>query len=73
MWQTARPPHVIMGTTTDRTMAAEGALTMSRLFKSALVVLAVIGSLALPAGSAIADGPSNTNTGGASGCCRTID
>lgn len=46
---------------------------MSRPFKSALVVLAVLGSLALSPGNALADGPiDSTNTGGASGCCRTI-
>ena len=47
---------------------------MSRPFKSTLVVLAVLGSLALSPGAAIADvaGQSPT-TGGASGCCRTID
>jgi hypothetical protein len=47
---------------------------MSRPFKSTLVVLAVLGSLALSPGAAIADGAGQSpNTGGASGCCRTID
>ncbi|WP_421734220.1 hypothetical protein [Cellulomonas sp.] len=44
---------------------------MPRPFKTALVVLAVIGSLALAPSSAIADGDGDsTNSGGASGCCR---
>ncbi len=45
---------------------------MPRPFKTAAVVLAMIGSLALAPSSALADG-SNDNTissGGASGCCR---
>jgi len=47
---------------------------MSRPFKSTLVLLAVIGSLALSPGSAIADSTSdNPTTGGASGCCRVVD
>ncbi|NUU16724.1 hypothetical protein HP550_05610 [Cellulomonas humilata] len=45
---------------------------MPRPFKTALVVLAVIGSLALAPSPAIADGLGDaTNSGGASGCCRT--
>jgi hypothetical protein len=54
-------------------MTDEGVLIMSRPFKTALVVLAVIGSLALSPGSALADGAgASPSTGGASGCCRTI-
>jgi hypothetical protein len=44
---------------------------MPRPFKTALVVLAVIGSLALAPSSALADGTMDSpNSGGASGCCR---
>jgi len=63
-----------MGTTPDRPNTHQGARTMSRPFKSTLVVLAVLGSLALSPGAAIADGAGQSpTTGGASGCCRTID
>ena len=44
---------------------------MPRPFKTSLVVLAVLGSLALAPSSALADGDTDsTNSGGASGCCR---
>jgi hypothetical protein len=43
---------------------------MPRPFKTALVVLAVIGSLALAPTAATAEGMDTTNSGGASGCCR---
>ncbi|WP_456825457.1 hypothetical protein [Cellulomonas sp. P5_E12] len=47
---------------------------MSRALKTALVVLTVLGSLALSPGAALADGAGvSPTTGGASGCCRTID
>lgn len=43
---------------------------MPRPIKTALVILAVIGSFALAPTSAIADSSDSTNSGGASGCCR---
>lgn len=47
---------------------------MSRMLKTALVVATIFGSLALSPGAALADGAGDSpNTGGASGCCRTID
>ena len=47
---------------------------MRTSFKSALVIVAVIGSLAAGASSAIADGTgASTYSGGASGCCKVIN
>jgi hypothetical protein len=47
---------------------------MAGPFKTTLVVLTVLGSLTLSPGAALADGGGQSiNTGGASGCCRTIE
>jgi hypothetical protein len=46
---------------------------MRNPLKSALVVLTVLGSLAVLPGAAFADGGVSTFSGGASGCCKTIN
>ena len=47
---------------------------MRTSLKSALVIVAVLGSLAAGTGSAIAGGPgASTHSGGASGCCKVIN
>ncbi|MBO3083983.1 hypothetical protein [Cellulomonas fengjieae] len=46
---------------------------MRKSLKSAFVVLTVLGSLAVLPSSALADGGISVFSGGASGCCKTIN